>query len=477
MSSIPASFPFPMRKRTVLALGTLGLGALGLFAATYESYTSLYDADYVGSKRCAECHQRVYEQWLGSPHQLMARPATEQSVLGNFSNVEWHLPEQSNPVARMYRENDAYFMALWHPPAARWVPFRVDYVVGYQHRQTYLTREKNGVLRKLPLEWSRTRREFFDYWSFQESRPSSLLDLWHQTQVPNSAWNLFCARCHVTHLEIHDKDDQHTRALTRWSEDGIACEACHGPGSAHAHYFAGNYVNRLAAFLNAKVRGQPVAYIANPRRLTKGQDLSTCARCHGPDIEMQTTEAYRTYEPGYSKSGKLNDLSAHFFEMPLEPNRTYPTVETWADGRPKGIAMLFRSFLEAKCSQKGEARCYDCHDPHANKAPRAPGLLEPSPQSDEYCLRCHEDVRARRDAHTAHRRGSPGSFCYDCHMPKHIMNLADGTRRWTRTHEFSASPRPEASAKHGQQHAPNACTDCHQDKPISWAIEQVRAWK
>src|SRR5262249_40555048 len=160
--------------------------------------------EYVGSRTCGECHTGIYAQWRGSPHQLMARPATAESVVGNFANVEWWLPEdtrkhpeEQRPVARMLREGDSFYMALWHPPSARYVPFKIDYVVGYQHRQTYLTREPAGVLRKLPLEWSQARQEFFDYWGWQEGQPSSLLDLWHQTQVPNSAWNLYCARCHV----------------------------------------------------------------------------------------------------------------------------------------------------------------------------------------------------------------------------------------------------------------------------------------
>ena len=74
--------------------------------------------------------------------------------------------------------------------------------------------------------------------------------------VNNSAWNLFCARCHTTHLEINDKDERHTRAETQWVDEGIACESCHGPGSLHVNYFEHNYVNRVAAFVNSNVRGE-----------------------------------------------------------------------------------------------------------------------------------------------------------------------------------------------------------------------------
>jgi len=338
----------------------------------------------------------------------------------------------------------------------------------------YLHREPGGVLRRLPLQWSVQRREFFPYWNLQEKSTPSVADLWLQMQSQNSAWNLFCARCHTTHLQVLDKNDQHTRAQTEWSEEGIACEACHGPGSAHENYFASNYVNRIVAFLNSKLRGQPVAYIATGPKLTRGQDLSICGRCHGPDIMMLNTDVYRQYEPGYSGSGRVNDLSAHFYEMPLEPGRSQPpTVECWDDGRPKGIGMLFRSFIESACYKQAEVRCYDCHDPHANKQAAAPGLLEPSAASDAYCLRCHPAQRGA--AHSHHAAGTPGSFCYDCHMPRDIQNLVGGFERWTRSHQMSSIPRPQATVEHGAG-APNACNECHADRDARWAVSQVEEW-
>ena len=119
-----------------------------------------------------------------------------------------------------------------------------------------------GVLRRLPLEWSTARHEFFPYWNLQENSDPSLVDLWAQMTSANSAWNLFCARCHTTHLTIANKDAAHTTAETYWVDNGIACEACHGPGSQHVNYFDHNYVNRIIAFANSRLRGQPVAFIA-----------------------------------------------------------------------------------------------------------------------------------------------------------------------------------------------------------------------
>ena len=461
-----------------LSLPVLALGAL----AVAEPYASLYDADYVGSERCAACHTLVAGEWRHSPHAFMARPASPASVVGDFDDHEWSIPgaaqktpDDAKPV-KCYRRGDEYFMALWHGDAKAYAEFRIDVVVGYQYRQTYLVREPGGVLRRLPLQWFPARGEFYPYWSYQEQKEPDLLDLWGQMRVHNSAWNLFCARCHTTHLEIHPKDQAHSRAETEWRELGIGCEACHGPGSHHVEYFEKSYPNRIAAFARSKFRGEPVAYIAAPQRLTKGQDMSICGRCHGADIAQDSQDIYRTFEPGHSREGRVNDLSPHFQEYPLQPGRTEFTVECWGDGRPKGIGTLFRSFVESRCYQAAEVRCYDCHNPHDNKQARAPGLLQASAQSDNYCLRCHPHLAADPAAHTHHRARQPGSFCYDCHLPKSIHNHVGGYLKETRTHDMSTIPKPAVSLELGLENAPNACNDCHADRDPAWAVARMREW-
>ena len=343
-------------------------------------------------------------------------------------------------------------------------------------RQAYLHREPGGVLRRLPLQWSVERGEYFPYWNLQEQSAPSVDDLWMQMHSQNSAWNLFCARCHVTNLEILEKSPDHTTARTTWTEPGIACEACHGPGSAHSDYFATNYVNRAAAFVNSKMRGEPVAYIAVAPKMDRGRALSVCGRCHGPDIMMASTDAYRRYEPGYGGRDRINDLSPHFKEYPLQPGRRDPTVECWDDGRPKGIGMLFRSFIESGCYDQADVRCYDCHDPHANEAWRDPGLKEPSAISNAYCLKCHEHLTNRVAEHSHHVQSTAGSFCYDCHMPHDIQNLVGGHERFTRTHQMSSIPDPATSILHGLDNAPNACNECHTSQSAEWAAEWVSQW-
>ena len=455
-------------KKTVLIVLMVGIAAVASFIALLDRYSPRYDAEYIGAAECGDCHTQIYPEWQQSPHANMARDPGPASVVGDFDNATWVLPEadwrlptDAEPAARMYSDGGKYYMALRRPGAQTFQPFQIDYVVGYQYRQVYLTREAGGVLRRLPLQWSVTRQEFFPYWNLQEGSAASVQDLWAQMTSMNSAWNLFCARCHTTNLAIVAKDASHTSAEVEWTDKGIACEACHGPGSLHKEYFSSSYVNRIAGWVNSKLRGQPVAYIANARKLDKGSAMSVCARCHGADIFLSGTDIYRTFEPGYSREGHTNDLSEYFQMAPLVPNRNVPTVETYADGEPKGIGTLFRSLIESSCYQKAEVRCYDCHNPHDNKQAAVPGILAPSSASNAYCLDCHAGLKNQIAEHTKHQPATPGSYCYDCHMPKIITKLATGVWETTRTHRMSLIPEPPEDFQPDSGNAPNACLACH----------------
>lgn len=468
----------------VLLIGVALLGGIAL-AWTYwraELFHARYDADYVGSPACADCHSIVHGQWRDSPHANMIRPPGPDSVIGDFANAEFHLPGDSpdplagEPVARAYTRDGDYYMALLHPEEDRFVEFPIELVVGYQYRQEYLTREPGGVLRRLPLQWSTATGSYFPYWNVQENTPQTLPDLWRQMTSLNSAWNLFCARCHTTNLEIEARDAWHTVARTNWTENGIACEACHGPGSLHVEYMRSSAVNRIAMWVQNHIQGRPVAYIASAAKLDKGQALSVCGRCHGADIFTSNQDIYRQFEPGYSRSGRINDLSEYFTQVPLTPGRMAPTVEVWLSGRPRGIGMLFRSFIESDCHRQSEVRCTDCHDPHANKRPATAGILHASAASDAYCTACHQDLARAVRAHTRHEPGEPGSFCYDCHMPWHITKLNRGVWERTRTHDMSSVPNPQDSVRFGLENAPNACSDCHSEQGPAWAVETMERW-
>ncbi|TDR23453.1 multiheme c-type cytochrome [Marinicella litoralis] len=447
-----------------------------------EPAPEVFHADFVGSQVCGDCHWINYDAWKISPHHNIAHEPKENTIVGNFSSGQYYLPQQniedSNapPVAKMYQRQGEYFMALRDQGSNAFTEFKIDKVIGYQYRQTYLTQEVGGVLRRLPIQWSVPRQSFFAYWNEQEQSPQSVHDLWEQMKPMNSAWNLYCARCHTTNLQEISKDNAHTVADVQWTEIGVGCEVCHGPGSQHVDYMQGHPINRMASWLDQNLLNKTAPFIINAGKQEQGFALSVCARCHGADIFRKRQPLYRNYKPGFDQHGQLNDLSAYFTEAPLEPGRTVPTIEVWPDGRPKGLGTMFRSFADSSHYQATDMRCYTCHDPHNNKKPASTGLLRATEQSNEFCLSCHQNIEENLAAHTNHTAGKKGSFCYDCHMPKNMLNQVSGVTHLVRTHNMGSIPNPLLSKKLGVENSPNACHDCHQDQSQDWIIKQLRDW-
>ncbi|MEZ5472752.1 MAG: multiheme c-type cytochrome [Marinicella sp.] len=442
----------------------------------------VFHADFIGSQVCGECHWVNYDAWKISPHHNIARQPSKESVVGDFSEGHYYFPQQDledkqqQPPAKMYERDGAYFMALQNQDEDNYTEFKIDKVIGYQYRQTYLTQEEGGVLRRLPIQWSVPRQSFFAYWNEQEQSPQSVDDLWAQMKPQNSAWNLYCARCHTTNLQEHSKDSAHTVANVEWTEIGVGCEVCHGPGNKHVDYMKGHPVNRLASWFDQQLFGKTAPYIINAANQQQGFALSVCARCHGADIYRKRQPLYRNYQPGFDQSGKLNDLSPYFAEAPLTPGRTHPTIEVWPDGRPKGLGTLFRSFADSQHYQETDMRCYTCHDPHNNKKPASTGLLRPTEQSNQFCLNCHQELAQKPEQHTHHTTGKKGSYCYDCHMPKNLLNQVAGVPHFVRSHNMGSIPNPLLSKKLGIENSPNACQECHQNQSVDWSIEQLKAW-
>ncbi|WJG10171.1 multiheme c-type cytochrome [Aliiglaciecola sp. LCG003] len=444
-----------------------------------EDYAQVFHAEYVGSEVCGDCHIINYDGWKMSPHHNITNEPSDNTVVGNFNDGVFYLntdPEKSQPAVKSFKQNGEFYLALKNIRSQDYTPFKIEKVIGYQYRQTYLTQEEGGVLRRLPVQWSVARGEFFAYWNEQEQSPETVQDLWEQMKPLNSAWNLYCARCHTTNLQQISKNRAHTFANVKWTEDGVGCEVCHGPGSAHVDYMQDKPVNRVMSLVNLKLFEQPVPYIMNAADHSQGVALSVCARCHGADILRKRMDAYRTFFPGYNLAGELNDLSEYFTEAESVPGRTFPTLQIWPDGRPKGLGTLFRSFADSKHYEDTDMRCYDCHDPHNNKRPTEVGILEASEVSNEFCVGCHQPIVQNLPAHTRHKTGSQGSYCYDCHMPKNLLNQVSGIDYFVRSHNMGTIPNPLLSVKLGLNNSPNACNECHSKQTAQWAVDKMREW-
>jgi predicted CXXCH cytochrome family protein len=129
-----------------------------------------------------------------------------------------------------------------------------------------------------------------------------------------------------------------------------------------------------------------------------------------------------------------------------------------ADGQMQDEVYNYGSFKQSKMFAAG-VTCSDCHDPHSAKL-KASG--------DGVCLRCHSSDKYATAAHNHHHATKASIGCVSCHMPTRTYMVIDPRHDHT-----LRIPRPDLSVKLG---TPNACNDCHTDRPAEWAASAIESW-
>jgi hypothetical protein len=280
-------------------------------------------------------------------------------------------------------------------------------------------------------------------------------DILHWTKL-NQNWNFMCAECHSTGVR-KNYDAVNDRFATAFSEIRVGCEACHGQGSRHVAWARDQQswwpfgktddptMELLARFTERRdATWSPNPATGNAMRSRAPwalrTEVETCGLCHAR--RSQFSEAW---VPGRSLSGThmVSPLGRGLYH---------------ADGQLLDEVYNYGSFKQSKMFAAG-VTCSNCHDPHSAKL-RLSG--------DAACLQCHTPDKYAAVTHHRHEAVNPPVSCASCHMPTKAYMVVD------RRHDHSFRiPRPDLSVKLG---TPNACNDCHADKPAEWAASTIEGW-
>lgn len=307
-----------MRSR----LKTCASAAIPLLAvaALTASVSAKRTAKYVGSQDCAVCHEDTHPTIIKAHSETMHHRAMFDAT--------------KNPKA---------IVATFGPDA----PIKkteIKYVLGVgKVYQNYL--DKN--LKLLPAKWIVREKK------------------WVKQQPVDGATQ--CVGCHVTNFDPVTK---------KWTELGVGCEACHGPGGVHSES------------MEAKD-------ILNLKNLDQKKLNMVCGQCHAVGTDTSGKYAFSpTFIPG-------EDLGKHF--------------KLKAPG-PGAANSQYNTFLTSKHEQGGQ-KCTSCHDTHGDKK-KGPHQLR-SPVND-LCLNCHTmklgDTEAISDLKSHAPDAAPDATCASCHM-------------------------------------------------------------
>jgi len=409
-----------------------------------------YTAEYMGRERCRECHEKEYNLYRGSDHDMAMDTATRETVLGDFNDVSI---TQFGVTSRFYKEDDN-FMVHTEGPDGAMEEYQVSYVFGIRPLQQYLIEFPGGRYQCLPICWDTRPAEeggqkWFHIYQHERIPPGDVL---HWTRVTQN-WNYMCAECHSTNLHKNYSYDEKAYHTT-WSEIDVSCEACHGPGSGHIDWAkkveAGSrpdvspdmgLVVRLKDTDNATWIFDPDSVTAR-RSVPRQSDelVQMCSRCH-------SRRAVATED--YYHGGSL--LDTHWPSL-LEEGLYF------ADGQIEDEVYVYGSFLQSKMYKAGVV-CKDCHEPHSGKVYSMGNAL---------CFRCHMATEYGTRKHHFHDPSKEGASCTECHMHERTYMVLDPRR----DHSIRI-PRPDLSDKLG---TPNACNQCHTDKSTQWATGYLKAW-
>lgn len=145
--------------------------------------------DYVGSGQCFGCHEEIFNKWQASGH-----------------------PWKLRKVAK------ARYAKLPLPPGYSWDD--VSYVIGGATKKSrYIDKEGYIITAAKDGSEAKTQYNLEDgSWSF-----------YHKGEKKPYA----CGPCHMTNYSKEGHQDNMEGMVGTWSEDGIGCEECHGPGLTH----------------------------------------------------------------------------------------------------------------------------------------------------------------------------------------------------------------------------------------------------
>ena len=340
-------------------------------------------AQYVGSRRCDECHAEQlasYEKTAHSRSFSRVEPAREP-LDGELDHVLSGSHFRAYRAAGELRHRES--LRLADGEELELVDLPLSYVVGSgRYSRTYLA-EVDGFLLESPLTWYAA----LDAWGMSPGydRPS------HHSFRRNIGFE--CLYCHSGRVEQEGRGVHRLRV----QELAIGCERCHGPGSVHvARHAAG-----IPAPGSTRADGTDLS-IVNPRRLPRDLAESVCQQCHletasGALVRGRSKEQYR---PGFA----WTDFCVNYA---FESSDDEMTVTGHVEQLRLSACYLADESLT----------CLSCHNPHETPEP-----AERLPYYRSACLKCHEadacgvarDERLRRNDNN----------CAGCHMPHSPTDVA-----------------------------------------------------
>ncbi len=288
--------------------GTAGaVGAPGVDGISFQPPT------YVGRETCAECHEEINERFMKSGHPWKLNPVVDGQP-PSFPFTEIPSPPEG------YTWDDIHYVIGGYNWKARFI----------DHNGFIITGDENATTQ---YNFYNPEVELGNEWVAYNAGKEKPYD---------------CGTCHTTGYSPQGNQDGLPGLIGTWSEPGIQCEECHGPGSLHAEY--------------------PMSFDAKIDR-----DAAQCGSCHfrgAPetvDAKGGLIQHHEQYEELFqSKHITLDCVTCH------DPHDG--VIQLRKAGAPTTRTLCENChFQEAKVQNNPRHKtarldCIDCHMPRVTKS-------------------------------------------------------------------------------------------------------------
>lgn len=265
-------------------------------------------AIYVGSDVCQECHAELYTSYKQTGHaNALTKVSAGKAPQFPFSEVK-HPPEGKT-------WDDILYVIGGYGWKARFVDQQGYIITGDANAKTQYNLKNNSL-------------KLGDDWVAYHAGEQISFD---------------CAACHTTGYVPEGNQSDLPGLLGIWSEDGVGCEECHGPGSNHVNdpYLVKAEINR---------------------------DAEGCGSCHGRG-EVEKVDAVDGFIDHHEQYEELFQSKKRVMDC-IDCHNPHETTK-----HAKGLAVRtpcqnchFNEQLNQKITNRKHAECVDCHMPRLTKS-------------------------------------------------------------------------------------------------------------
>ena len=385
------------------------------------------EKEFVGAGDCGDCHRGLAQNHEDTLHAqaLLDVSRRKQGILADFDAGEdirtIQFPGEDAP--RAFTEDD------------------IAYAIGAgRYMQRYVA-EVDDQLMVLPATWDTVNGVWTPYTPAEE---------W---PAPEYDFVAQCAGCHTVGLDVE---------RGRWEDDGVQCEACHGPGSLHVE---------LAEDAGRRPNEEEIAAIH--AAIVLSPDAQICGQCHS---QGATPDGTHPFPIGFHAGDPL--LDPETFVLASEDD-----AAVWFDsGHGRLNNMQFNEWFSSRHADsldtlRGSANaqddCLACHSGDAAFYARIVAAYEDETLTGELpaaptvetattgvsCVTCHSPHDPEEDVSLL--AAEPYDLCTSCHRntelvsPVHhpVVEMFEGQAL---VDDIEGIPSVHFSAEEGPR-----CATCH----------------